>query len=138
MAQKVEVTITDDTTGEAGAHSVEFAIDGTAYEIDLSEGNHSQLKSLLTPYIDKARKASAKRGPGRPKTAKATAGSPSGAAGGGSGLTKEERQAVREFAATHGHPLNARGRLPELAITAWHASKTDETKALEILSHLAA
>jgi hypothetical protein len=129
MAQKIEVTITDDTTGEAGAHSVEFAIDGTAYEIDLSEGNHSQLKSLLTPYIDKARKASVKRGPGRPKAAKAVAGSPSG---GGSGLTKEERQAVRDFAATHGHPLNTRGRLPELAITAWRQ------QSAQILSHLAA
>jgi hypothetical protein len=131
MAQKVEVTITSDLSGEPGAHGVTIGLDGSFIELDLTETEHTSLKNSLANYFDKGHKVTVpgKRGPGRPKAAQAAAGSPSG---GGSGLTKEERQAVRDFAATHGHPLNTRGRLPELAITAWRQ------QSAEILSHLAA
>jgi hypothetical protein len=140
MAQKVEVTITSDISGEGGAHGVTLSLDGTAAEIDLTEAEHVDLRDHLAIYFEKGRKATitakAKRGPGRPKAA--TSATPAVAAAGGSGLTKEDRQAVREYAAAHGHELAKRGRLPELAITAWRTSKTDQAGALEILSHLAA
>lgn len=134
MAQKVEVTITSDLSGDPGAHSVTIGLDGSFTELDLTEAEHAALKSNLDAYFEKGRKATVagKRGPGRPKAAKAVAGTPGGATGGGSGLTKEERQAVRDFAKANGHPLNARGRLPEVAITAWRQQNA------EILSHLAA
>lgn len=129
MAQKVEVTITSDLSGDPGAHGVTIGLDGSFTELDLTEAEHAALKSNLDAYFEKGRKATVKRGPGRPKAAKAAAGVP---AGDGAGLTKEERQAVREFAAANGHPLNARGRLPGLAITAW------QTKNPDVLKHLAA
>jgi hypothetical protein len=135
MAQKVEVTITSDLSGEGGAHGVTLSLDGTATEIDLTEAEHVGLRDHLAAYFEKGRKAviatgKAKRGPGRPKAA--TSATPAVAATGGSGLTKEDRQAVREYAAAHGHELAKRGRLPELAITAWRDQNP------EILSHLAA
>jgi hypothetical protein len=134
MAQKVEVTITSDLSGDPGAHGVTIGLDGSFTELDLTEAEHAALKRDLDAYFEKGRKATVtgKRGPGRPKAAKAAAGVPGGTTGGGSGLTKEERQAVRDFAATHGHPLSTRGRLPDLAITAWRQ------QSAEILSHLAA
>jgi Lsr2 len=134
MAQKVEVTITSDISGEGGAHGVTLSLDGTATEIDLTEAEHVGLRDHLAIYFEKGRKAAApktgKRGSGRPKAA--TSATPAVAATGGSGLTKEDRQAVREYAAANGHELAKRGRLPELAITAWRDQNP------EILSHLAA
>jgi hypothetical protein len=135
MAQKVEVTITSDLSGEGGAHGVVLSLDGTATEIDLTEAEHVGLRDHLASYFEKGRKAATaktgKRGPGRPRTKDATA-TPAVAATGGSGLTKEDRQAVREYASAHGHELAKRGRLPELAISAWREQNP------EILSHLAA
>jgi hypothetical protein len=134
MAQKVEVTITSDISGEGGAHGVTLSLDGTATEVDLTEAEHLGLRDHLAIYFEKGRKAATtktgKRGPGRPKAA--TSATPAVAATGGSGLTKEDRQAVREYAAANGHELAKRGRLPELAITAWRDQNP------EILSHLAA
>ena len=134
MAQKVEVTITSDISGEGGAHGVTLSLDGTATEVDLTEAEHVGLRDHLAIYFEKGRKVATaktgKRGPGRPKAA--TSATPAVAATGGSGLTKEDRQAVREYAAANGHELAKRGRLPELAITAWRDQNP------EILSHLAA
>lgn len=128
MVQKVEVTITSDLSGDGNAHSVIVGLDGNEVEIDLTEAEHIALRDSLASYFDAGHKVTGKRGPGRPR--KSVSAAP--AAAGGSGLTKEERQEVRAYALEHGHTLAARGRLPELAITAWR------DKNPEILSHLAA
>ncbi len=135
MSQQVTIDIVSDLSGTSNAHEVPFGWGGKALAIDLTEAEHKTFSDFMQPYVDKARAGStgsAKRGPGRPKsTAKPTASSPD-VASGGSGLTKEERQAVRDYAAEHGHELNKRGRLPSLAITAW------QTKNPEVLAHLSA
>lgn len=135
MSQKVTVDVVSDLSDEPNAHEVAFGWAGKLLAIDLTEAEHKVLEAALQPYVDKARTGfpgSAKRGPGRPKsTAKPAASSPD-VASGGSGLTKEERQAVRDYAAEHGHTLNSRGRLPSLAITAW------QTQNPEVLAHLSA
>jgi hypothetical protein len=136
MAQKIEVTITSDLSGDPGAHSVMVGLDGNAIELDLTETEHIALRDSLAVYFEKGHKVAAptgKRGPGRPRSAaKAASSATDAAVSGGSGLTKEDRQAVREYAAANGHTLAKRGRLPELAITAWRDQNP------EILSHLAA
>jgi hypothetical protein len=127
MSQKVEVTIVSDLSGEPGAHGLEFGFEGVSYQLDVTEAEHQSLKDSLSAYLDKASKVSGGRG--RPKSASR----PAPVAGsGGSGLTKEERQAVREFAAANGHTLAQRGRLPEVAIMAWREQNP------EILASLSA
>ncbi|HEY6793715.1 MAG TPA: Lsr2 family protein [Kineosporiaceae bacterium] len=56
MAQKVQVILTDDLDGGDADESVQFAIDGVSYEIDLSEANAEALREALTPYIQAARR----------------------------------------------------------------------------------
>lgn len=125
MAQKVIVEIASDMSGVADAHKVDFGLDGINYEIDLTEDEHARLKGLLGEFVSNARKSTgAKRG--RPAKASTTAST------GGSGLSPDERKAVREFAAANGVELAARGRIAELAVTAWR------TQNPEILTHLKA
>lgn len=123
MAQKVTVSITDDLTGEGEATQVNFGFDGVNYEIDLNAGNKAELEGFLARYIEAGRKTSAgKRG--RPAKPAATPGPT------GSGLSPQDRTAVREYAAANGVSLAQRGRLPDLAVTAWR------TQNPGILDHL--
>lgn len=117
MSQKVEVTTISDLSGVAGAHNVKFAWDGTDLEIDLTEAERQAIVAVLP--LTEARKLArtGKRGPGRPKG--------STAAPIGAGLTKEDREDVRAFCEAVGKPLKARGRLPEVAITAWQQGKAE-------------
>jgi Lsr2 len=122
MAQKVTVEIASDLSGMSEASKVYFGWDGTSYEVDLTSEERAELANFLSHYVAVARKADtdgAKRG--RPKASGAVA---------GSGLNPDERRAVREYAAANGVTLAARGRLPELAVTAWR------TQNPAILDHL--
>lgn len=74
MAQKV--TVVDDLTGEDGAETVLFALEGQGFEVDLTEASLKQLRSALEPFIKVARpagaSAAARRGRPRGTTTKAT------------------------------------------------------------------
>lgn len=133
MAQKVTVDILSDLSDAPDAHSVTLSFDGLAIEIDLTEAEHGTLRDALAEYFEKGRKAvgAAKRGRPKGSTNKATT-APVVAEAGGSGLTKEQRQEVRAYAEANGHALAKRGRLPEVAISAWRLQNP------ELLAHLAA
>ena len=47
MARKTYVELIDDLTGEKAEETVSFALDGVAYEIDLSEENAAKLREEL-------------------------------------------------------------------------------------------
>jgi hypothetical protein len=57
MAQQVKVLLIDDLDGGDAEETVTFALDGTAYEIDLSGKNAEKLRNDLAPYVSVARKA---------------------------------------------------------------------------------
>ena len=57
MAQKVQTLLVDDLDGGEAGETVQFALDGTSYEIDLSAGHAAELRSALARYADAARKA---------------------------------------------------------------------------------
>jgi hypothetical protein len=63
MAQRTIVQLTDDLDGtelnEGSGRTVRFALDGTAYEIDLSNKNAEKFEKVLKPYLEAARKAGA-------------------------------------------------------------------------------
>jgi hypothetical protein len=56
MAQQVNVKFVDDLGGSDAAGTVLFAIDGRAYEIDLSEDNAARLRESLASFVAAARK----------------------------------------------------------------------------------
>ena len=65
MAQKVQVTLVDDVDGSPAAETVQFALDGVSYEIDLSKANAARLRDSLTEWIGSARRAGGRRVTGR-------------------------------------------------------------------------
>lgn len=55
------VVLVDDLDGGAADESVTFGIDGTEYEIDLSNANAKKLRKVLAPYVEAGRKTSTDR-----------------------------------------------------------------------------
>ncbi|MET0162601.1 MAG: Lsr2 family protein [Microbacteriaceae bacterium] len=104
MAKKVVVELVDDLDnspieeGEGG--SVTFALEGVNYEIDLGTANLEQLRGVLAPYIEKARRT------GRAGGARKSSGAASSA-------LPTLNQQIREWAKTRGLDVPAKGPLPK-------------------------
>lgn len=109
MAQKIHIVLTDDIDGSEAAETVSFSLDGTAYEIDLSESNADSLRGALAPYVGHARKVSAR---GRATRR----GGSSGSSGGASAAD------VRAWAKANGHAVPERGRIPAEVRSAYDAA----------------
>jgi hypothetical protein len=109
MAQKVITVLTDDTDGtviERGqGETITFGVDGALYEIDLSADNAAALRDAIAPYIKVGRRAGASSG-----TSKSTGGRrKSGSAG--TSASKNNTQAVREWAKANSLEVSERGRI---------------------------
>ena len=114
MAQKTIVQLIDDLDGTSSdsIETIAFGLDGVTYEIDLGEDNASKLRDHLAEFISSARRTGGRAKPGTGPTAlKAT----------GSGRSREQTQAIREWASKNGHEVSARGRIPAAVIEAFEA-----------------
>jgi hypothetical protein len=109
VAQKVTVSLVDDLDGKKADETVEFGLDGTSYQIDLSSKNAAGLRDALASYVEAARRSgSAKRGAAR-----------SGKRAGGR-IDREQNQAIREWARGQGMDVSGRGRIPSTVVDAYH------------------
>ena len=107
MAQKVQVILEDDLDGGPADETVSFALDGQAYEIDLSTKNAAALRDAFARYRGNARKVGA-RSAGRSGTRRR------------SGRGGDNRTAqIREWARGHGHKVNERGRIAASVVEAY-------------------
>lgn len=105
MAKKVTVSLIDDVDGESIAdETIEFAIDGVSYEIDLSSSNATKLRDELEQWVTSARRVSGRR---RVKSAVAATGGTKARAT----MDREQSAAIREWARRNGHKVSARGRI---------------------------
>lgn len=95
MAQKVKIILVDDLDEGVADETVRFALDGVTYEMDLSSGNASNLRTALEPFIAKARKTST----GRP------------ARGRGAAARNQDSAKIRQWARENGYTVNSRGRI---------------------------
>ncbi|RMI29265.1 histone-like nucleoid-structuring protein Lsr2 [Nocardia stercoris] len=106
MAKKVTVSLIDDVDGESIAvETIEFALDGVSYEIDLSAANAAKLRDGLEEWVSSARKLSGRRRGGKPGIAGTTAPKARVA------VDREQTAAIREWARRKGHKVSARGRI---------------------------
>ncbi|WP_448237144.1 histone-like nucleoid-structuring protein Lsr2 [Microbacterium paulum] len=122
MARKIVHQLVDDLDGtvlEIGSgETILFSLDGTAYEIDLTDENAAALRDALAPFIAAARSVSARAG-GR---------SGSGGSGGAGGARRQKRSGqrdyapVREWAAQNGYTVSQRGRIPAPVLEAYDAA----------------
>lgn len=113
MARRIVHQLVDDIDGtvlDVGAgETVLFSLDGTAYEIDLTDKNAEVLRNALAPYISAARTVSSR-------------------AAGGGGSRKRRRtgqqdySAIREWAKSNGYQVSERGRVPASVLEAYEAA----------------
>lgn len=108
MAQQKIVTLIDDLDGTEAAETLKFAIDGATYEIDLSEKNATALREVLGRYVAAARKAGAQGATGRTRVTIPSTG-------------HSRNAEIRAWAHSHGHPVPARGRIPQKVVAAFDA-----------------
>lgn len=117
MAQKVTVSLVDDLDGGQADETVEFALDGVSYQIDLSNDNASELRDALSNFTTSARRAGGRKKPGpRPGSNRAQ---PSGG-GGSTSADREQNQAIREWARKRGLKVSDRGRIPADIVEQYH------------------
>ena len=100
MAQKVQVILTDDLDGGDADETVQFAIDGISYEIDLSEANAEALREALATYV-----AAARRLGGRSVRRRAAAPASRPAA------ERADLTELRAWARENGYQVSDRGRV---------------------------
>lgn len=105
MAKKI--TLVDDIDGkhieDGKGGTYTFALDGTEYEIDLTDENYGLLQDALSDFIDNGRRASG-RGAKKAATRK----------------TSTDLQAIREWAAKNGHEVSGRGRIAQTVVDAYN------------------
>ena len=106
MATKITVVLEDDLDGGPGEETLQFAIDGTEYEIDLNYTNARAFRQQLAPYIDHARKAGRAQGrrPGR------------------TAASRERSTDIRAWAKDQGITVSARGRIPADVVEQYEAA----------------
>ena len=117
MARKVQVILSDDLDENLPAdETVSFSLDGTNYEIDLSEKNAKELRDAFSRYVQAARKVS------RGGSSRASGGGRSRATGGGGRMDREQAGAIRDWARKNGHAVSDRGRIPASVVDAYEAA----------------
>lgn len=92
MATITNVTLVDDLDKSPADETVSFGLDGKHYEIDLSAGNASDLRSYLSEFIQAGRKVGGK--------------------GGSAPKRNPEAQQAREWLRDNGYEVSDRGRVP--------------------------
>ena len=115
MAQKVQVLLLDDLDGGEASETVSFGLDGTSYEIDLSEGNAEKLRDMLSNYVGAARRVGASGGGRRSGRSRA-------AGGGRAAMDREQAAAIRSWAKKQGLKVSDRGRIPASIVEQYNAS----------------
>ena len=119
MAQQVNVKFVDDLDGSDATGTVSFALDGRAYEIDLSEDNAARLRESLASFVAVARKnggAGAAAGRRAQKMTTASSGPRP------QPLDREQTAAIRAWARQNGHQISDRGRISKTVVDAFQAA----------------
>jgi hypothetical protein len=102
VAMAKKTVFVDDLDGsEDGVRTIDFALEGVSYSIDLGERNADKLHTTLSKYIDHAARVS---GSPRRSRSQSRAAAPV--------KTNRERiQAIREWARDNGYEVSDRGRI---------------------------
>ena len=114
MAQKVQVMLVCDLhDGEVeGSETIAFALDGSAYEIDVCDAHAAELRDAYAPYVGAARRAGRTSAPTQRRTGRA----PSRSAAGNNVAE------IREWARKNGHAVSERGRIAAGVLQAYEAA----------------
>lgn len=113
MARKIVHQLIDDIDGTVLDHgvgsTVHFSLDGTAYEIDLTDDHAAELRSALEPYVQAGRRLG-RGGAAAPAASRRRA------------QNSRDLSAVRAWATAQGHTVSDRGRVPQAVLDAYDAA----------------
>lgn len=123
MAQKVMVQLVDDLDGSEATQTVQFALDGVSYEIDLNETNAAKIREEFGRWTDAGRRTGGRSRAGAAGRSSGTR-TPASGAGAGSGRSRsnEDSSAVRDWAKAQGLEVSERGRIPASVREAYAAA----------------
>jgi hypothetical protein len=108
VARKTVVEWVDDIDGTAASETVNFTIDGSRYEIDLSDKNAAKFRKVMSGWIDASRRSGHRRTRGaHPKS------------------DPSESTKARKWALDNGFDVGPRGRLRAEVLDAYR-SRTPE------------
>ncbi|WP_188196645.1 histone-like nucleoid-structuring protein Lsr2 [Nonomuraea sp. SYSU D8015] len=110
MARQIQEILIDDLDGGEANETVSFAVDGSSYEIDLSDLNAKKLRDALKPFVQNARRAAPAptRRRGR---------------GGSRAMSREKSAEIRQWAKARGLPVSERGRIAATVVEQYEASQ---------------
>ncbi len=108
MAQQVNIVLVDDLDGSEAQETVTFGLDGSTYEIDLSDKNAKKLRDSLSLYTASARRSGRRQ------------------SGSSSGRNSVDTAAIRSWAKSKGYEVSDRGRISADILEAY--KKADKRK----------
>ena len=115
MARRVAVHLVDDLDEsiieDGNGQTVSFGIDGTGYEIDLTNEHADELRGALARYVEAAHKT----GSDRPARSRSTGSARSS-------KSDVSPTAVREWAKANGIEVSNRGRVPRSVVEQFRAA----------------
>lgn len=126
VGQQVTVEWVDDFTEESfnpdnnEGRTVQFALDGQGYEIDLTNENIRKLMDLLEPYVKVGRRVRVTQAPSSSRRSRAKAGSSEPTS-----IDPDDLQAMRHWAREQGIPVADKGRVPQAIREAYRESLID-------------
>lgn len=109
MAQKRQILLIDDLTGEDAQETVRVALDGAQYEVDLTSEHAAELREKLSPYISAGRRL---RGGSTGRSARRD-----------SAPRSDDSRKIREWAIANGYKPSARGRISQEIREAYSAAQ---------------
>ncbi|MGM1016944.1 MAG: histone-like nucleoid-structuring protein Lsr2 [Actinomycetota bacterium] len=114
MARRIVHHLVDDIDGtvlaDGEGESIHFSLNGTAYEIDLTEENAAALRAAFQPFIDAGRRSSV------------ASAARSAAPRRRSSARTSDTAAIREWAKENGHAVSERGRISAPIVEAYRAA----------------
>lgn len=118
MATETTTRLVDDIDGSKAVESLSFAVNGTMYEIDLSQANLKKFNTAVAPFVEHAREVRTPRASKIPKPRR-------GPTGGTGGKLKEQgldAKEIRAWAREQGIEAGTLGRVPTAVIEQYRAA----------------
>lgn len=104
MATQIIHKVTDDLDGSEATNTIQYAVDGIAYEIDLNDKNATKFRDVMAKYVG----VSERKGRVRVMTVTQLP-----TAGPADKSTRERNKAIRAWAKKAGKDISDRGAIPK-------------------------
>ncbi|QII03816.1 Lsr2 family protein (plasmid) [Rhodococcoides fascians A21d2] len=122
MAKQVTTQLVDDIDGsvidDESGETIEFAVSGVEYVIDLKTKNANEFHRKLDYYIEHATRVGGRKRKPSPAVAASTSATSTAA----TRRDPAQTRAIRQWAADNDYEISDRGRIPEIIVEAYDAA----------------